>query len=273
MARIYCITDPESRVAVVMEKRPRQWWRLGRWDLVSGLYEEGAWFCGLLYPQRCDLSPGGLWFSYFAFKPNSDWPAGESYDAISRMPWLQALAAWREIGTYSRGYHFVEECKVWDIGDATVGDVNPCRESFGMRRTEPEQFSVARRRGWKESESTPPRSSSDVWDDLRKVTMEKPSPVDDRAILSVNGRFQAERGLPDVWPPDLSAYVHTRKGRATILTGVQWADWTFEGHLAQATEDGRLLIWDTRRKRAISETSLGFDQPKPKQAPDWAGQW
>ena len=88
LPRIFCIPDPSSRVAAVLQKCPRKWWRVGRWDLMSGKCEEGAWFRGTLYPQRCDLSPGGRWLSYFALKSESAWPAGETYNAVARLPWL-----------------------------------------------------------------------------------------------------------------------------------------------------------------------------------------
>ena len=107
--RVFCIPDPGFRVAAVLERRPRQWWRVGRWDLLSGEYMAGAWFRGSLYPQRCDLSPDGRWLLYFARKDGADWPAGETYTAVSRLPWLKALAAWEELGTYSRGAHFTAD--------------------------------------------------------------------------------------------------------------------------------------------------------------------
>jgi hypothetical protein len=49
---------------------------------------------GTVYPQRCDLSPDGRYLCYFAFKGDSTWDLGATYIAISRLPWLTALAAW-----------------------------------------------------------------------------------------------------------------------------------------------------------------------------------
>ncbi len=273
MSKIYCITDPAARVAAVIERRPQKWWRLGRWDLASGAYEEGAWFRGTLYPQRCDLSRGGRWFSYFALKPNSDWPAGETYNAISRLPWLKALAAWKESGTWSRGIHFVENPTDGQLYNATVGDATPCTSVCGIVDAEPAQFAVERRRGWRESAATPTRDPNDLWDENRDVVMEKPSPVNPKAILSVRGKFQAFRGLADHWPPDYYAYILTRNGKPKVLPGIQWADWTFDGHLAQATESGQLSILDIRGKRIISVMRLGEDGPKQRKAPLWAEEW
>jgi len=163
--RVYCVTDPEARVAAIFEKRSGKWWRISRWDLSAGTYQNGAWFQGSLYPTRADLSPGGRWLSYFALKYQPRlWAAGATYNAVSRLPWLKALAAWRESGTYSYGYHFVSDRAVWDVGNPTVGNAAPCRKVFGMTFIQPAQFSNERRRGWSESVSTPPRDPGDMWD-------------------------------------------------------------------------------------------------------------
>lgn len=274
LPRIFCVTDPESRVAAVIEKRPRKWWRLGRWDLVSGKYDEGAWFCGRLYPQRCDLSPGGRWLSYFACKYGSAWPAGESYQAISRLPWLKALAAWSECGTWSSGLHFVADPTVWEVGDPIVGGASVHRVVGGMRHTDAAQFATERRRGWRESASTPPRDSADVWDGWRDVVMEKPSPGSGRvSILSVAGKFEAFRQLPHSWPPNPAAYRLSRGSKSRVLPDVQWADWTCDGHLAVATTGGVLQIRYHGGSQVVHEVRLREQEPSPGPAPAWAGEW
>jgi hypothetical protein len=271
--RVFCVPDPECRVAAVLEKRPRQWWRIGRWDLSSGEYTRGSWFNGSLYPQRCDLSAGGRWFLYFALKPNSDWPAGETYTAISRLPWLKALAAWRESGTWSRGAHFVPDRDAWEGGDPTVGDATPCRTVSGIRWTQPAQFAVERRRGWVESATTPPRGPNDMWDERRAVVMEKARPGKGRPMtLTVRGMFEAFRELPNHWPPSASPYcLHGKKG-ALELPGVQWADWTWRGYLATATA-AVLRIQDLEQDRMIREVRLPDDEPQRCPPPEWASEW
>jgi hypothetical protein len=67
---------------------------VSRWDLETPAYEPGAWLRGTIYPQRCDLSPDGRWFAYFALKASAEWELGPTYIVISRLPWLTALAAW-----------------------------------------------------------------------------------------------------------------------------------------------------------------------------------
>ncbi|MBP3957017.1 hypothetical protein J8F10_17240 [Gemmata sp. G18] len=272
LPRIYCVTDPDARVAAVLERRPRKWWRVGRWDLATGRYDGGAWFRGTLYPQCCDLSPGGRWLSYFALKTDSAWPAGATYNAVSRLPWLKALAAWRESGTWSRGHHFVADTSVWEIGPPTVGDAAVCGTLCGMGLTAPAQFATERRRGWREAAATQEREPDDVWDERREVVMEKVAPTSRHVVLSVRGKFEAFRTSPDLWSPHPAPYALTRSGRVKTLAGVQWADWTCEGHLATAT--GRALrILDTQRGRVVSESRLTDEEPRPGPAPAWANEW
>jgi hypothetical protein len=86
--RIYCIPATRAPVAAVLARGPSDWVRLGRWDVEHDEYEHGAWLAGTVYPQRCDLSPDGRWFAYFALKPSSTWDAGSTYIAVSRLPWF-----------------------------------------------------------------------------------------------------------------------------------------------------------------------------------------
>ncbi len=90
---------------------------IGRWDLGTPAYQPGAWLGGTIYPQRCDLSPDGRWFAYFALKPSARWELGTTYIAISRLPWLTALAGWATGGTWTRGVHFVEDRSIWEVSE------------------------------------------------------------------------------------------------------------------------------------------------------------
>lgn len=273
LPRLFCITDPDARIAVVIQKQPKKWWLLGRWDLINGRYEEGAWFRGTLYPQRCDVSVGGRWFSYFALKYGSQWAAGGNYVAVSRLPWLNALAAWRESGTWSRGVHFVPDAD-GEMPRPDVGDASPLKAICGMRFTAAAQFATERRRGWRESATSPQREETDDWDQLRSaVVMEKPSPISSSVVLSVRGMFEAFREAPDPWAPDPTAYRLNHNGEEFVLPGTQWADWTCEGNLAVATAAGQLRILDRQGRSILHEEILGDRQPRPRPARAWAAEW
>ncbi len=92
--RIFGIIALHAPVVAVVRRGPTDLMHLSRWDLETPAYEPGAWLRGTIYPQRCDLSPDGRWFAYFALKASAEWELGPTYIVISRLPWLAALAAW-----------------------------------------------------------------------------------------------------------------------------------------------------------------------------------
>jgi len=198
-----------------------------------------------IYPQRCDLSPDGRWLAYFALKTSARWELGTTYIAISRLPWLTALAAWRIGSTWTRGMQFVEDRSVWDVDEPHLGDLQPVRRRFGLRLSSAAAFAVERRRGWTETTDTPPRGEHDPWDELRgdRIAMEKARPDSNASTrLTVRGTYAPIRELHGI-RTDVRYEVHTGD-QARYLEGVQWADWDPRGRLLVATVDGRLQIRD-----------------------------
>lgn len=90
-ARIDGIVARSGRLAVIFRRGPSRRVRLLVWDLATDKVTPGQWFKGRIYARRCDLSPDGELLAYFAAsfrKPLYSWTA------ISRPPWLTALALW-----------------------------------------------------------------------------------------------------------------------------------------------------------------------------------
>ena len=257
----------------VLRRGPTEWSHVGRWDVARGVYEPGAWIRANLYPERCDLSPDGRWLCYFTLKMPGRWKAGSTYVAISRLPWLAALAAWGTCGTWTRGAHFVDDPSVWGVGDPDEGDAGPCRRKFGLAVTRPASFAVERRRGWTETPDTPPRAAGDMWDERRTlITMEKPQPKRDGQVrLRVRGRFAAFR---DGRSKDVS-YEVVAGDQLNALDDAQWADWDADGRLLVATRDGRLQIRElsTSGSRVVSEANPAAETPHPKAPPTEALRW
>jgi hypothetical protein len=272
--RIFGIPATRAPVVAVLARGPSRWTRLGRWDTEHDVYEHGAWLAGTVYPQRCDLSPEGRWFAYFALKPSSRWEAGWTYVAVSRLPWFTALAAWGTDGTWTRGVRFVEDRDRW-IAEPDEGDASPLRARYGLEVRRAETFSVERDRGWTETEDTPPRADDDAWDEVRarRVTMRKPSPAHGGVGLIVGGRFAAFRDVrnydPEVW------YALERGRDVETLEGVQWAEWDARGRLLVATTDGRLQIrtGGFGTDAVVWEHDLSTDAPDPQPPPAEASRW
>src|SRR5262245_7376932 len=118
--RIYCIPASEAPVVAVFRRGPTNWSHVGRWDLAAGRYEPGAWLRRRIFPRRSDLSPDGRLLCYFAHKPTAQWEQGESYVALSKLPWLTALHAFSTCGTWTRGFFFTEDGGFDNFQDAKL---------------------------------------------------------------------------------------------------------------------------------------------------------
>ena len=247
---------------------------VGRWDLEVPSYESGAWLRGTVYPQRTELSPDGRWLAYFALKTSADWELGATYIAISRLPWLTALAGWATEGTWTRGVEFVEDRSVWTVDEPDLGDVGPVRERYGLRLSRADAFAIERRRGWTETPDTPPRQPADAWDERRgdRIVMEKSRPGSDGAQrLTVRGTYAAIRELHGI-RTDVHYELHAGDD-ARHLEDVQWADWDAQGRLLVATLDGRLQIRDVDAESVTWEVDEAALTPDPAPPPADARVW
>jgi hypothetical protein len=258
----------------VLRRGPSAWCGIGRWDVDTGTYEPGAWLRGTLYPQRCDLSPDGRWLCYFALQASATWELGWTYVAVSRLPWLHALAAWGTAGTWTRGAHFVADPSA-RLSPPEHGSIPYERLRAGLAVTPPGSYAVERRRGWVEAPGSPARDHGDLWDERRaeSLRMTKPQPNSEGSVrLEVTGGYAAFRA--GVFAPK-AAYSVDDEGRNVELSDVQWADWAADGRLLVATRAGRL---ETRGARSWLEADsvvaeLAHDEPAPREAPADARRW
>lgn len=99
-ARLYAIVARARRRAVVFRRGPNKRVRLLLWNLDSDTLVGGQWFKGRIYERRCDLDPDGTMLVYFAASFRGPL---QSWTAVSRPPYLTALALWRLGDTYSGG--------------------------------------------------------------------------------------------------------------------------------------------------------------------------
>ena len=71
-----------------------------KWDRKKDTFEIGQWFKGRIFERRCDLSPSGTLLVYLAAKHKR--PIG-TWTAVSKPPYLTALALWPNMGTWGGG--------------------------------------------------------------------------------------------------------------------------------------------------------------------------
>ncbi len=277
--RLFGIPATRSPVVAILRRGPSDWSQVSRWDPEAGTFERGSWIHANLYPQRCDLSPDGQWFAYFTLRQKSSWAAGPTYIAISRLPWLTALAAWGTCGTWTCGLHFTERPRIWEVGPPAEGEIEPLRQryGFGLELTRPPVFAVERRRGWTETADSPPYEPElDPWDIRRaaRLVMEKQRPGARGATrLTAAGSYAAYRSGPPSWSE--ARYAIAERGATHLLEGVQWADWDRRGRLLVATTAGRLEVREEPWDAASGSWSVDVseDRPEPSEPPSIARRW
>jgi hypothetical protein len=268
--RIYCIPAVEAPVVAVFRRGPSNWSHIGRWDLARGEYEAGAWLGGRIFPRRSDLSPDGRLLCYFAHKPSATWKHGDAYVAISKLPWLTALHAFRTCGTWTRGYHFTAN------GDCGHPEDAKLTTPYGLRSIPVVQFAAERMRGWKEAPDYPQLQGDDAWDQRRNAHMWKPQPGGKRVLCVESvGHAGGEFGVDQAVDGLRVRYSLEANGDAELLDDLQWADWDRQGHLLVATRCGAIQIRNLKTSGfdILFEHDLSCLEPNPIPAPSWAQRW
>jgi hypothetical protein len=115
--RLYAILARSAPVGVIFRRGPTKWVQLIKWDTATDSFEQGQWFHGRIYERRCDLSPDGSKLIYFVSKLNrktlDDSEYTHAWTAISKPPYLTALALWPKGGCWHGGGLFENSRTVW----------------------------------------------------------------------------------------------------------------------------------------------------------------
>ncbi len=245
---------------------------------------------GKLFPQRCDISPDGTYLAYLATKylgrrkETFESQYSGTYQAVSRLPWLTALAIW-PASTYSSGFSFGKTRlpKGVQVGQKVVRDSQLKKCPFLLYSGSRLQFKVENLHGWTPSPESAPRKDGDMWDEHRRVVMHKVKPDNPRIFLQVSGGYAAFRssfGCRQTNPTEFEEWYselryEIQMGEETqTLSEVQWADWSAAGDLLVATWSGDLRILSgTDLSTCNWEYSLADIRPNPIPSPSWAKHW
>jgi hypothetical protein len=103
---LFALLARAARTAVVFRRGPSKQVALIKWNLSDDTFEVGQWLKGRVYERRSDLSPSGSRLIYFA----GNWkPPLRTWTAVSRPPYLTALALWPKGDTWGGGGLFESE--------------------------------------------------------------------------------------------------------------------------------------------------------------------
>ncbi len=235
----------------MLRRGPTKSVELLRWDLERDTFERGQWLRGRVFERRCDLSPRGDLFVYFAAKNKGPIP---TYTAISRPPYFTALALWPSLGTYGGGGLFATDdhlelnhmpMRLALAEGFTLPSkmrVSPLGQHAGRGEDDPIHHYRMVRDGWRlASEGRVEEKSygARIWivlDPPRVYAKARPS----EPYLELEQRLRGIHEKNGPWYVLEHALVDRRSGREEVLEDCEWADWDHQGDLLMARE-GRLL--------------------------------
>jgi len=105
--RLYAVLARDAPLAVILRRGPSKWVQVILWNTDDDTFTYGQWFHGRIYERRCDVSPDGAFFVYFASKITGhtlrDPEYTHAWTAISKPPYLTALALWPKGDSWDGG--------------------------------------------------------------------------------------------------------------------------------------------------------------------------
>jgi hypothetical protein len=112
-ARIHVLLARDAPVGIVIRRGPSKQVCTLLWDRSKDEFTLAQWLKGRIYERRSDLSPDGRYMIYFA--KNGRWQSetGGSWTAISRAPWLKAVALFGKGDCWHGGGLFTGNRTYW----------------------------------------------------------------------------------------------------------------------------------------------------------------
>jgi hypothetical protein len=98
--RIFGISASAAPRVVLMRRGPTKHVLCVLWNTATHEFFAGQWFKGRIYEERCGLSPDGDKLVYLAANQK---PPLYAWTAVSRVPYLTAIALWPNYGTCGGG--------------------------------------------------------------------------------------------------------------------------------------------------------------------------
>jgi hypothetical protein len=240
--RLYALLARAAPRAVIFRRGPSKQVLLIAWNTATDEFEEGQWLKGRIYERRCDLSPEGDLLLYFAANYR---PPYFSWSAISKPPFLTALAMWPKGDGWGGGGHFLRH-------GAIALNHRPGEMALAEGFAIPKWFTVTpfgQRPGWGEDYPVwPARLERDGWtlvsggkierEDFDAaiwiefdppIIWEKPHPIrPERYTLQMAIRGVKERNGP--WYLTDHTIVSST-GSSEPLGRTEWAEWSDSGDL------------------------------------------
>ena len=112
-ARLHVLLARDRKFGVVIRRGPSKYTCVLSWDRAIDEFKVAQWLKGRIYERRSDLSPDGSYMIYFAMNGKWDSEAKGAWTAISRAPWLKAVALFAKGDCWNGGGLFISNKSYW----------------------------------------------------------------------------------------------------------------------------------------------------------------
>jgi len=112
-ARVHIVLRQECGKAIIIRRGPSNHVCSIGWDLETDELQLGQWLKGRIYERRCDLSPDGRHWIYFAMNGRWHEPSQGSWTAVARWPWLKAVQFFPKGDCWGGGGLFTGPRQLW----------------------------------------------------------------------------------------------------------------------------------------------------------------
>ncbi|MDB4906272.1 MAG: hypothetical protein JWO05_1056 [Gemmatimonadetes bacterium] len=249
--RLALLQAREAPVAVIFRRGPSKLVEVIRWDTSRDEFLRGHWLRGRIYEKRSDLSPDGELLVCFISQFNAHSVADSDYTyawtAVSKAPWLTALALWPKGDCWFGGGLFLTNRHLWLNHRPEQAVAHPAHPPRGLR-VEPnpeargENEPIYRRRlerdGWTLRQEwewefvAMPSGYRTVKPDLR---VKRAPRADDGTAIVLARRIDGFRYSESFALEDAPGAVELPPGP------VDWMDWDYRGRLI-ALASGRVWV-------------------------------
>ncbi|HEX6850230.1 MAG TPA: hypothetical protein VF139_02400 [Candidatus Polarisedimenticolaceae bacterium] len=280
--RLSVLFASKAPTALILRRGPTNVVELVSWNTETDTFDRGHWFRGRIYERRCDLSPDGSLFVYFASKFNRRTVADRTYTyawtAVSKPPYLTALALWPKGDCWWGGGLFQDRRTLLLNHRPTEATPHPEHPPRTLRvvpnpDASGEDYPIFAQRlerdGWTEVQAwettfDPKDYFATVQPGIRKRVHPRErwsiSMICTLERLRYKERFEVEGPAGPIELPRKS---------------VEWVDWDQRGRLV-VLADGCVWAAEVTGKRAgrfARLVDLTDDRFETKEAPEWARRW
>lgn len=254
-ARLHVVSAEDTPISVIFRRGPSKNVCTILWDRSTDAFSVGQWMKGRIYERRSDISPDGKYLIYFAMNGKWDSETKGSWTAISKAPYLKAIALFAKGDCWNGGGLFTGKRKYW-LNDG-YGHEELLRTSEVNRDDtfKPETYFGGEctgvyyprllRNGWHLTK----REEQEKWNS--ESVFEKP--LSDGWILRkiAHEQLYSPPGKGCYW--DEHELVHEASGEIVKKPDWEWADL-----------DGKFLIWAEKGAlfRAIISGTAGLGSPQ-----------